>query len=266
MLTYKDKVVVITGGGTGIGLSFSKQFGRDGAKIVVADMDASKNDAAIAALSSENIEAASFTCNVNDRTQVEALAEFAWEKFGKADVLVNNAGIIQDPYSVIDAPRADIENVLETNFYGVWNGASVFGKRFIAQGTPAAIYNLGSENSFFNAVPHAFAYIVSKHAVLAMTDALREETPDFIEVALICPGLVTTDMTASIGAGMNVDDFTSTAMKQLKAGKFIVVSHPYNIERIDERYDEIREAYSEFAPRYDGDDEFDVRKMLAETN
>ena len=107
-------------------------------------------------------------------------------------------------------------------------------------------------------------YIASKHAVLAMTVALREEAPDFMEVGLIAPGLVNSELGEDgISFGMDTDKYTAIAMEQIKAGKFYIVSHAYNMKRIDDRYTEIREAYEQYAPRYDGDEEFDVRTIIA---
>jgi NAD(P)-dependent dehydrogenase (short-subunit alcohol dehydrogenase family) len=146
----------------------------------------------------------------------------------------------------------------------IWNGVTVFGKRLIEQGTPCAIYNVGSENSLFDGVPYGNAYVISKHAVLALTDTLRKEVADFVEVGLICPGLVNSELGEDgINFGMDTDRYTAIAMDQIKAGKFYIFSHAYNMKRIDDRYGEIREAYETYAPRCQGGAEFDARKIFA---
>lgn len=262
MDNFQDKVVVITGGGTGIGLAFARQFGKEGAKLVLAGRRQEKIDEAVASLKETGVEAAGTVCDTSDIAQVEALADFAWDTFGQADVILNNAGISDRPRPVLRSKFEDVKKVMDINFYGVWNGVTVFGSRFMRQKTPAAIYNIGSENSLFNAVPFNFSYVVSKHAVYAMTEALREEVPEFIDVSIICPGLVSTDMTSSFAPGMDADKFAGIAMQQLKANKFYVVTHAYNMERIDARYKEVSEAYAEYAPRYAGDDEFDIRNLI----
>jgi NAD(P)-dependent dehydrogenase (short-subunit alcohol dehydrogenase family) len=263
MESYKDKVVVITGGATGIGFSFAKRFGEDGAKLVLAGRRQSKLDEAVAALGDLGIEAAGFACDVGSHGEVEALADFVWTTYGRADVIMNNAGVAQMPSSVIDCPPEEVERMMRINFHGLWNGVSVFGKRFIEQGTPAAIYNVGSENSFYNFVPYAFAYEASKHGVHALCDALREEVPDFIEVCFVCPGFVSSEMTDPFGKGltMDTDRYTGIAMEQLRAGEYYVVSHAYNMVRINDRYEEMSQAYAKYAPRYEGDDEFDARLL-----
>lgn len=260
MDSFASKTVVITGGASGIGLGFAKVMGQEGANIVICDILPERIDTALAELKSLDINAVGKICNVAKMEEVEELADFSWETYGSVDVILNGAGIGSSG-AVIEVDRTDIEKVLDVNFYGVWNGCKVFGSRFVEQGTPAAIYNIGSENSLYNFVPKAFAYHVTKHAVLTMTDALREEMPEYIDVSLICPGWVHTNLAPH--NGMSVEEYIPIALEQLKAGKFFVVSHAYNVERIKNRYDEITEAYETYAPRYDGDDEYDLRTYIA---
>ena len=85
----------------------------------------------------------------------------------------------------------------------------------------------------------------------------------FIDVGLICPGFVRSELgdPEVMKAGMDTDKFTSAAMEQIKAGEFFIVSHAYNVVRITEQYEEVSRAYAKYAPRYEGDDEFDVRTL-----
>jgi NAD(P)-dependent dehydrogenase (short-subunit alcohol dehydrogenase family) len=267
MKDFKDKVVVITGGATGIGFSFAKQFGGQGAKIVIAARRSERINESVKKLKAMGIEAKGTQCDVSIRAEVEALADFAWKEFGRVDVIVNNAGLGPSLTSVIDISEEQVKTLMDVNLSGVWNGVSVFGKRFRKQGTPCAIYNLGSENSLFDGVPSGGEYVVSKHAVLALTDVLRKEAPDFMDVGLICPGIVNSELVeGGITFGMDTDKFTSIAMEQIRAGKFFIVSHAYNMARIEERYNEVKEAYEKYAPRYEGDVEFDVITMMTPAN
>ena len=264
MNQFKNKVVVITGGATGIGFSFAKRFGEEGARIVIASRRLKRVNEAVEALQEMGFEARGTTCDVTQLADVEALADFAWDAFGQVDVIVNNAGIGSALKPVLEMTRDDVMKTLDVNLFGVWQGVSVFGKRMLEQGTPCAIYNVGSENSFFNAVPMGSEYVASKHALHAMTVALREEVPDFMEVGFICPGLVNSELGEDgISFGMDTDQYTAVAMEQIKAGKFYIVSHAYNKARIDNRYAEISEAYNTYAPRYEGDEEYDVRILMA---
>jgi NAD(P)-dependent dehydrogenase (short-subunit alcohol dehydrogenase family) len=261
MQDFNGKVVVITGAATGIGFSLAKQFVARGADVVIAARRRERLDEAASTLIANGGEVRVFECDVTERDQVEALADFATQEFGGADVLVNNAGVGPVAATVIDARREDVQRVLDVNLFGVWNGVSVFGRRFMQQGTPAAIYNVGSENCFFNAVPKGAGYVASKHAVLAMTAALREEVPDHIEVGLICPGLVQSELARETSEGMDTDRYAALVMTQILAGEFFIVSHAYNIVRIRARNEEIERAFKKYAPRYEGDDEFDVRSL-----
>ena len=264
MDNFNNKVVVITGGATGIGFSFAKAFAKDGAHLIIAGRRENRLQEAVEAIKSLGAEATYKVCDTSDSSQVEALADFAWDWKGHVDVIINNAGIILSNDPVVDVTFSDLEKIYSVNFFGVWYGSAIFGKRMIAQGTPAAIYNLGSENSLFHGVPFGSAYVSTKHAVHALTESLREEMPGFIDVGLICPGFVASELIPddAVEMAMPSDKYVDIAMKQIKDGKFYIVSHAYNMERVQARYNEISEAFSTYAPRYEGDAEYDVRTLV----
>ena len=178
--------------------------------------------------------------------------------------MFNNAGIGFPQSPLIETEMDELHAIFDVNFFGVWHGCRVFGRRFIEQGSSAGIFNTGSENSLFNAVPNSAAYLASKHAVLGLTDNLREQLPEFINVGLIIPGFVDTGLTKGIGhLAMDADKFASIALEQISDGQFYIVSHAYNMQRVEERYAEISQAFESYAPRYSGDEEFDVRHLLS---
>ncbi len=264
MKDLKGKIVVITGGATGIGLSLAKQFGKEGARVVISGRRESRLKEAVEKLNCLDIEAKYFPCDVSKRQEVENLADFAWDTLGSVDVIVNNAGRQMGRMTVMDTPLETFHDIFNVNTLGVVNGISVFGKRFIDQGTPAAIYNVGSEASLFYDTPLCAAYIASIHAVLAITESLREEVPEFIEVGLICPGFVRSEIRkANMEMGMDTDKYAEIVMEQIKNGEFFIVSHAYNIVRINQRHDALVKAFERYAPRYEGDDEFDVFSLMA---
>ncbi|MFK8043150.1 SDR family NAD(P)-dependent oxidoreductase [Congregibacter sp.] len=263
MKSYSDKVVVITGSAVGIGFSLAKQFGSEGAKVVVSGLPTDDIESAVERLNDLNITAAAVACDVSNRHDVENLADFAVKEFGTVDVLVNNAGVSQKPRPIIEMDLAEFRKVHEINIYGVLHGIQVFGKRFIEQGTPAAIYNLGSENSIYPCVPSAHAYVSSKHAILAITELLAEEVPSFIDVALIMPGLVKSEMTRGLGLGMETDDFSKIILDQLKAGELYAVSHSYNKVRLVERFERLSAAFDKYAPREANDEDLDIRTIVS---
>ena len=264
MYEFKDRVVAITGGATGIGFALAKAFGEEGAKIVIGEPRPEKLAEAVDKMSALGVESDSIILDVTKIDSVECFADFAWQRHGKVDMLINNAGISGARGLLHEANLDEARKVFDVNFFGVWHGCSVFGSRFIKQGTPAAIYNVGSENSLFIAVPKSVAYVASKHAVLGLSESLRDDFPDFIHVGTIFPGYVDTPLTGNASGGMNADEFASIVKKQIKAGEHLIVSHGYNMVHIEKRHEEIKQAYSTYAPRYDGDDEYDVRKLIAD--
>lgn len=265
MNDFSGKLVAITGGATGIGFSFAKAFGEEGSRILIAGRRQNRLQEAVNDLKLLNIEASYFVCDVTRRDEVESFADFAWKRYGRVDVIINNAGALQLPCPVIETKEEDMRKLFDVNFYGVLNGSSVFGKRFIDQGTPAAIYNVGSENSLFHGVPGGAAYVASKYGVLAITESLREEMPENIAVGLICPGFVRSELGDAevFNHGMDTDKFTDLVMQQIKNGEFLIVSHSYNIVHINKRNSEVVQAYEKYAPRYEGDIEFDIRTLIA---
>ena len=263
MKDFKDKVVVITGGATGIGYGFAEAFGKEGAKIIISARRENRLQEAVAGLTDLGIEAQYFTADVTKLEDVEALADFAWDAYGHVDVIINNAGMMVPHSPVVDMPIEHIQAIFNVNFFGVVYGSKVFGKRFIEQGTPAAIYNIGSENSLFHGTPFNGSYVATKHSVMAITQSLREELPEYIDVSLICPGFVVSELgpEENMQHGMPTDQFIEIAMPQIKANEFYVVSHAYNMVRIEEEYEERRNAYEKYAPRYEGDAQYDVRSF-----
>lgn len=255
---------VITGGASGIGLAVAHELGRVGARIMLADLPGDGLSAACANLTAVGVDAIAQPCDVADLEQVEALAKAAFAAFGRIDLVFNNAGIGGPRGRLWDVDPKVARAHFDVNFWGVWNGCRAFAPRLAAQQTPSAIYNTGSENSLFCAVPHTAAYIAAKHGVLGMTESLREDLPDHVHAGLVIPGWVHTAIgpDAVMRNGMKVDQFAQIIVPQMLACERFVVAHAYNVVRIDERIGALHDAYARHAPRYDGDDEYDVRSVI----
>jgi NAD(P)-dependent dehydrogenase (short-subunit alcohol dehydrogenase family) len=260
-MDFAGKTAVITGGATGIGLALAKQLGRAGARIILFEPRQNRLQEAAAALATEAIDAKYLVGDVSKAEQVEALADFAWAENGRGDIIINNAGVSGGRASVLDMDMAEARALYDVNFWGVWHGISTFGKRFRADGKPSAIYTTASENSLFNALPQTGgAYVSSKHAVLGLMDVLRREAPDNIELGVILPGWVKSELTElQADAAMDTDEFAALIFRQMQAGEYYMVSHPYNVVRMEERWAEVYAAFEKYAPRHDGDDAGDVQ-------
>lgn len=266
-MQFGGKTAVITGGATGIGFALAKQMGAAGARIILFEPREEVLGEATEGLKALGIDAKYFAGDVTDATAIEALADFAWAENGRGDIIVNNAGIGGPRGGIFDTDLAEARALYEINFWGVWHGIQSFGKRYRADGLPAAIYSTASENALFNALPAGGgAYVSGKHAVLGLMDVLRREVqtkPGLanIELGVIIPGWVATPLARNMG--MEADKFAAIIFEQMQAGEYHLVGHAYNIVRIRERFDALEAAFARYAPRYDGDEEFDVQLYYA---
>lgn len=245
---FAGKVAVITGGGSGIGQALGRALEAAGGTVLAAD------------IAGEGV----FRCDVTQPEALEALAEEAWRRFGRVDLLVNNAGIGLGGKRLAEMPLDDARKVFEVNFWGVWHGCRAFAPRLAAQEHDSAIYNVASENALFCAIKRSAAYIASKHAVLGLTESLREDLPPHVHAGTIIPGWVGTPINPAAirDQAMDVDRFAAIIVPQMLARERFVVSHAYNTVRMHERSDSIDDAFARNAPRYDGDEEYDVRLYI----
>jgi len=266
-MNFEGKTAVVTGGATGIGFALAKRMGADGARVVLFEPREERLREAEAKLATLGIDAKYFVGDVTSIDDVEALAEFSWAQNGRADILINNAGIGGAMKSVIKTDPEDARKIFEVNFWGMWNCISVFGKRFLEEEQPASIYSVASENSLFNAFPFGGGgYVSSKHAIFGLMEVLKREAPDWLTTGVIIPGWVKSEISeanATIPAAMDTDEYAAIIAPQIAAGEYYVVSHAYNMVRFDERYDEMKAAFERYAPRTDGDDAYDVQKFFA---
>lgn len=188
-----DKVAVITGGSRGLGLGIAEAFLQEGAAVVVASRSARSVDDAVAGLDLGENRVAGTCCDVGDLAQVEALAEFAVEKFGKIDIWVNNAGISCPTGPTVHVPAEMVQALIQTNIQGVYHGSIVAMRHFLAQNHGKLINMIGKGES--KPVPLHNAYSSSRAWVRNFTLALAKEYKSTnVGVFLLNPGLVATDM------------------------------------------------------------------------
>lgn len=247
---FSGQVAVITGGAGGIGRALGNALAAAGAEVLLADREA--GDGVVA-------------CDVAQLDQVEALADLAWERFGRVDLLINNAGIGGAGGRLWKVDPAEARRIFEVNFWGVWHGCRAFAPRMIEQDHPSSIYNVASENALFCAVPRNGAYIASKHAVLGLTESFREDLPRHVHAGTIIPGWVLSGLTSEGGrdVAMPAERYAEIILPQLAARERFVVSHAYNVVPMAERTAALEAAFARAAPRYDGDVEHDVRAYIA---
>lgn len=189
----KDKVAVITGGSRGLGLAIAETYAREGAKVVIASRSQSSVDAAVQILQKNGNQAAGLACDVADITQVEALADFAIERFGQIDIWVNNAGLSAPYGPTAHIPSGEVLKVMNTNMIGTYNGSVVALRKMLPQKSGKLINLLGRGDN--GSVKLQNAYSSSKIWVRNFTKALAQEYSESgIDIFGFNPGIVFTDM------------------------------------------------------------------------
>ncbi|WP_379546123.1 SDR family NAD(P)-dependent oxidoreductase [Qipengyuania sp. DSG2-2] len=258
---FAGKVAVITGGASGIGLAIGKRLIALGGFAVLADREQSTLEAAAGPLGDR---ALTHVCDVSDLSQVEALANVAFGWKGRVDLVLNNAGVGGPSGRLWDIDPDEARAHFDVNFWGAFYGSQVFARRLAQQEIPSALYNTASENSFFCAAPRMGTYVAAKHAVLGMTESLREDVPPQLHVGTIIPGWVYTGIGQDkfMRHGMVADDYAAIVVPQLLGNARFVVSHKSNRRHIAERMDALAAAYDALGENAGGVDEYDVRAMI----
>jgi meso-butanediol dehydrogenase/(S,S)-butanediol dehydrogenase/diacetyl reductase len=206
-MRFAGKVAVVTGSGRagGLGEAIARRLSEEGAAVVISDIggsrDAATPDAMIGGASEMDTVAASmpgaastFSCDVRDPAQVNALADHAVETHGSLDIWVNNAGIGYIMKPLEDVSPDDWRAVIDVNLTGAWFGLQAAAERMIRQGRGGRIVNIASQAAK-SGFPHAQAYTASKHGLVGLTrSAAIELGVHQITVNNVCPNHVTTGL------------------------------------------------------------------------
>jgi 3-oxoacyl-[acyl-carrier protein] reductase len=191
MMRFKDKVVMVTGGAAGIGRVTAEAFAREGAKLAICDVNPEAGEAALKALGPE----ASFEkVDVANEAAVSAWTEAVAKRYGRIDVLVNNAGITRDAL-LLRMKESDWDLVMAINLKGAFlcTRAAV---RFMAQQRAGRIVNVASVVGVVGNVGQA-NYVASKAGLIGLTKTVaREFAARGITVNAVAPGFIETQMTA----------------------------------------------------------------------
>jgi NAD(P)-dependent dehydrogenase (short-subunit alcohol dehydrogenase family) len=186
----RDKVVLITGGSRGLGLVLAREAGRQGAHVAICARDAEELVRARADLRGRGVHLFAIPCDVTDREQVDETVRAVERHFGRLDVLINNAGVIEvGPVETMTL--ADYEEAMNTHFWAPLYAtlAALPGMRRRRQGRIVNISSIGGKI----ALPHLVPYDASKFALVGLSEGLRAELGrEGIVVTTVCPGLMRT--------------------------------------------------------------------------
>jgi 3-oxoacyl-[acyl-carrier protein] reductase len=185
-----NRVVIISGSGRGIGRTMARLFAAEGARVVVADIDASSADATAAEINAAGHVARAATVDISDAAQVECLIRETVEHFGRLDVLVNNAGVgLNKPFLATSADEWDMQ--LQVNLTGTFFCAQAAARVMVDQGT-GTIVNVASISGQRGGQGRA-AYGAAKAGVILLTKVMAVElAPLGVRVNAIAPGPVDT--------------------------------------------------------------------------
>jgi NAD(P)-dependent dehydrogenase (short-subunit alcohol dehydrogenase family) len=189
---FNAKVVVITGGASGVGRSLAFAFGRLGAKIVVGDVDAAAMEQVQSDLAAENIESLVQFCDVTSVDSLNALADKAEDTFGGIHLVFANAGIgAGESGAMWDYSDKDWQWCMNVNMWGVINSIKAFMPRLVERNEEAHFVVTGSGNGAFLVYPDQPIYTASKAAVHAITENLHYQVTAAqspVKVSALFPG------------------------------------------------------------------------------
>lgn len=189
-----DKVILITGASSGIGEGIARELGTAGAKVLLGARRVERIDAIAADICSAGGIADARALDVTDRQSMSDFVQTALDNWGRVDVLINNAGIM--PLSPLSAGNQDEwERTIDVNIKGVLWGIGAVLPVMEAQKS-GQIINIGSIGAF-SVVPTAAVYCASKFAVRAISEGLRQESPN-IRVTCLNPGVVESELASTI--------------------------------------------------------------------
>jgi NAD(P)-dependent dehydrogenase (short-subunit alcohol dehydrogenase family) len=269
MREFAEKVAVVTGGASGIGLGMVRAFAARGMKLVIADMDRKALDTVVNELSNNNVEVIGRLCDVSKLAEVEALAEATMDRFGQVNVLCNNAGVgIPTPASRFKLD--DWEWIINVDLWGPIYGV----KTFLPLIEEAGEGHINSTSSMAGLISTGTlsAYSVAKHGVVALMAALERELrakKSSITTSVLCPGPINTNISqhsvdfrpshqdkpkrppkdnkttasiqASLEAGMQPDEVGELVAKAIEENKFWILTHPHWAKGVQKQLDALRE-------------------------
>ena len=198
-MLHQGKSAIVTGAAQGIGRACAERLAREGASVVLADINAAELKRTVDSITATGGTAVAAACDVGNKTEVDALIATAVAAHGSLDLLVNNAGVVDDcPF--LDLPEAEFDRVLSVNLKGAFLVGQAAARQMARQRetmptrAPGAIVNMSSVNAWFG-LPDHVAYSMSKGGIMQLTKAMAIAlAPSGIRVNAVGPGTIDTPL------------------------------------------------------------------------
>jgi NAD(P)-dependent dehydrogenase (short-subunit alcohol dehydrogenase family) len=252
MLDFAGKVGAVTGAARGIGRAVADEMGRRGMRVVVSDVAAARPADVARALRDEGIDAEGVECDVRDPEQVDHLAAQTVARFGRIDVLCNNAGVVTGG-PTWEIPLTEWARVLEVNLWGAIYGIHAFVPRMLGNEEGGHVVNVASLAAV-TPVRGIAPYNVAKHGLLALSETLAADlraAGSTIGVTVVMPGRVATgiglpsgheaaDVDGDPDAGiLTAAAVASRVMEAVENDRLYLFTHPERMEDVETRFAQI---------------------------
>jgi NAD(P)-dependent dehydrogenase (short-subunit alcohol dehydrogenase family) len=210
MKEFDGKVVLVTGGGSGIGRATALAFAREGAQVVIGNRNVQRGEETVSMIHDAGGTASFRRTDVLVAAEIEALVDHAISKYGGLDLAFNNAGLEGDVRPLVEQTEANYDAVMDINVKGVWLSMKYEIPRILERGG-GAIVNCASVAGLIG-FPGIGIYAASKHAVIGLTkNAALEYSALGIRINAVNPAVIDTEMVDRLANGMNMkkDDLTT---------------------------------------------------------
>ena len=272
MQEFRNRVAVITGGASGIGLGMARAFAKRGMKLVIADLDARALAAAVEEFEEANVPVVGQICDVSKLEQVEALAEAALDAYGCVHVMCNNAGV-GIPTSARAMKLEDWQWIINVDLWGPIYGVKVFLP--IIERQDEGHINATSSMAGLISGQMMGAYNVAKHGVVALMTAVERELrakKTHVTASVLCPGPINTNISrnsvefrpgkakpgadsrkagkmagniqAALEQGMDPDEVGELVATAIAEKRFWILTHPWWAKAVQKQLDALIEDQS----------------------
>jgi len=268
MRNFKDKVAVVTGGASGIGLAMARRFVREGMRVIIADVEVDALTAAEREIRDMGATALGVRTDVSRSQDIEALAAKTLKAFGGVHIVCNNAGVGGTPGALWERTLEDWKWVIDVNLWGVIHGIRTFVPIMLKHGEDAHVVNTASIAGLLSS-PLLGTYHATKHAIVSISEVLYAELATagaHIGVSVLCPGFVKTRIMESarnrpsglaggelspaaqvwekgfrsmVQAGMSPEVVADKVLDAIREEKMYILTHPEFNEPIRQRVEGI---------------------------